>query len=145
MRRIIPAILSFVLIAATPAFMKQDNQQLIQDCASKAGEGTIYLKDFVVSLPEAKPNEKPPMYRQAILLRGDNIYRFNICNQQGEAVIRIFDTSRMLVSSYDQQSGKSYNPINFGCTKTGQYSIVITFKDGKAGEAIGIMSHVTKK
>jgi len=144
MKRIFLSFISFVLIAAAPVVFTQDTEQLVQDCASKAGEGTIYLKDFVVSLPEAKPNEKPPMYRQAILLRGDNIYRFNICNQQGEAVIRVFDTNRMLISSFDQQSGKSYNPINFACTKTGQYSIVITFKDGKAGEAIGIMSHVVK-
>lgn len=145
MRGILLTLLSLLIISATPALLRQDTQQLIQDCASKAGEGTIYLKDFVVSLPAAEPNQNPPMFRQAILLRGDNIYRFNICNQQGEAVIRIFDSSKMIISSYDQQSGKNYNPINFGCTKTGQYSIVISFKDGKAGEAIGIMSHVTKK
>jgi len=145
MRGILLSILAVITLAAAPVILQQDTQQLVQDCASKAGEGTIYLKDFVVSLPAAEPGQNPPVYRQAILLRGDNIYRFNICNQKGEAVIRIYDTSRMLVSSFDQQSGKEYNPINFACGKTGQYSIVITFKDGKAGDAIGIMSHVTKK
>lgn len=116
----------------------------IHDCASRAGEGTIYLKDFIVNLPEAQPGEQPPMYRQGIILRGNNIYRFNLCNEQGQAIIRLYDSSNLLVSSFDPKTDKEYNPINFMCRKTGQYNIIITFKDGKGGEAVGIMSHVAK-
>jgi hypothetical protein len=50
----------------------------------------------------------------------------------------------MLVSSYDTRTDKDFNPINFLCRKTGQYTIMINFKAGKAGEAVGIMSHVMK-
>jgi lysyl-tRNA synthetase class I len=84
------------------------------------------------------------VYRQAVILRGNNIYRFNVCNEKGHAVMRIYDNTNMLLSSYDNKSDKEYNPINFLCRKTGQYIIVITERDGKAGEAVGIMSHVTK-
>jgi hypothetical protein len=126
------------------AFLPQDTSDEVMDCADKAGESAVYLKDFQVELPAAEPGERPPMFRQALVLRGNNIYRFNLCNQQGEAVIRIYDSSRMLLSSYDAASGEEFNPIQFLCQKTGPYNIVITFKNGTAGEAIGIMSHVKR-
>ena len=79
-----------------------------------------------------------------MILRGNNIYRFNLCNDKGQAIIRIYDNTNMVVSSYDTRTKKEYNPINFLCRKTGQYIITINFRDGKAGEAVGIMSHVMK-
>jgi lysyl-tRNA synthetase class I len=84
------------------------------------------------------------MYRQSVILRGNNIYRFNLCNEKGNAVIRVYDTSTMLLSSYDPKTKNEYDPINFLCRKTGQYLIVVTEQSGKAMEAVGIMSHVTK-
>ena len=139
----ITSIIAVITIFSS-LLVQTDRQKLVQDCASEAGEGAIYLKEFVVELPKAEKGERPPMYRQAIVLRGNNIYRFNLCNQKGEAVIRIYDSANLILSSYDTNSNKEFNPINFLCRKTGQYNIVITFKNGKAGEAVGIMSHVTK-
>ena len=121
-----------------------DRKERVQDCASKAGDGAIYLKEFVVELPKAEKDQRPPMFRQSVILRGNNIYRFNLCNEKGEAVIRVYDSASLLVSTYDTKTEKEYNPINFLCRKTGQYNIIITFKKGKAGEAVGIMSHVMK-
>jgi hypothetical protein len=140
--RAIYNILAIMLFMFATAFIPQDTEADIMDCAAKAGPNSVYLKDFKVSLPAAKSNEKPPMYRQAVVLRGNNIYRFNICNTQGEAVIRVYDANRMIMTSYDAAKGVESNPIQLLCRKTGPYNIVITFKDGKAGESIGIMSHV---
>ena len=136
-------ILAILLFFTATAFIPNDTAaDKVQDCASEAGDNALYLKDFMVTLPASKPNQKPEMYRQAVVLRGNNIYRFNLCNTQGEAIIRIYDSSRMLLTSFDAAEKKDHNPIQFLCKKTGPYSIVITFKEGKAGEAIGIMSHV---
>jgi hypothetical protein len=121
-----------------------ERKERVRDCAQKAGDGAIYLKEFVVSLPKAEKGERPPMYRQAVILRGNNIYRFNLCNDRGSAVLRVYDTSSMLLSTYDPKSEKENNPINFLCRKTGQYNIIITEQDGKPSEAVGIMSHVLK-
>jgi hypothetical protein len=71
----------------------EERKERVQNCASRSGEGAIYLKEFVVSL---------------------------------------------------EKSQKEYDPINFLCRNTGQYNIIFTFQDGKAGDAIGIMSHVMK-
>ena len=129
-----------MLFLSATAFIPQDTPGDVMDCASKAGPAAIYLKDFQVALPAATPGEKPPMFRQAIVLRGNSLYQFNLCNTQGEAIIRIYDSSRMILSSYDPTSKKESNPIRFLCKKTGPYSIVISFKDGNAGKSIGIMS-----
>jgi len=142
--RAIYNIMAVLLFLGVSAFLPQDTSDEVMECAEKAGPSAVYLKDFQVDLPAAEPGERPPMFRQAVVLRGNNIYRFNLCNKQGEAVIRIYDSSRMLLTSFDAASGKEYNPIQFLCKKTGPYSIVITFKDGEAGQAIGIMSHVKK-
>ncbi|MBN1415439.1 MAG: hypothetical protein JW973_10085, partial [Bacteroidales bacterium] len=109
-----------------------------------AGEGAIYLKEFVVSLPKAEKDQPPPVFRQSVIRRGNNIYRFNLCNDKGQAIIRLYDSSTQLLTSYDNKTNKEYNPINFLCRKTGQYLVVISVKDGKTGEAVGIMSHVMK-
>ncbi|MEX0987770.1 MAG: hypothetical protein WD052_09860 [Bacteroidales bacterium] len=140
--RAIYNILIFVVLVSITAFLPQDTPDEVMDCASKAGPSAIYLKDFHVELPEATEGERPPMFRQAVVLRGNNIYRFNLCNKQGEAVIRIYDSNRLLLSSYNEDADTDYNPIQFLCNKTGPYNIVITFKKGEPGEAIGIMSHV---
>lgn len=140
--RAIYNILAILLFFAATAFLPQDTSGEVMDCASKAGPAAIYLKDFQVSLSAAKEGQRPPMYQQAVVLRGNNLYRFNLCNKQGEAVLRIYDSTRMLLTSYDAASGQENNPIQFLCKKTGPYNIVITMKDGKAGESIGIMSHV---
>jgi hypothetical protein len=142
--KILKSIIVVIFALLTISMVQDNRKERVQDCASKAGEGAIYLKEFVVSLPKAIKGERTPIYRQAVILRGNNIYRFNLCNDKGQAIIRIYDSSNMVVSSYDTRTNKEYNPINFLCRKTGQYTIMINFKDGKAGEAVGIMSHVMK-
>ncbi len=142
--RILNPIIAIIFCFTLVSMVQSDRKERVQDCAGKSGDGAIYLKEFVVSLPKAEKGDRPPMYRQAVILRGNNIYRFNTCNDKGQAIIRVYDSSNMLVSTFDPKTNKEYNPINFLCRKTGQYNIIITIRDGKAGEAVGIMSHVMK-
>jgi len=133
-----------LLLALMMLSMADTRKERVQACAEKAGKGAIYLKEFVVSLPKAEKDTPPPVYRQSVILRGNNIYRFNLCNDKGQAILRIYDQTNMIVTSYDPRSKTEFNPVNFLCRKTGQYTILINFKDGKAGESVGIMSHVSK-
>ena len=142
--KILKSTIAILFALLMISMVQSDRKERVQACAEKAGKGAIYLKEFVVSLPKAVKDETPPIYRQAVILRGNNIYRFNLCNDKGQSIIRIYDSSNMVVSSYDTRQDKDFNPINFLCRKTGQYTIMINFKDGKAGEAVGIMSHVMK-
>jgi hypothetical protein len=142
--KILKTFIALLFALLTMSMTQAGRNERIESCAEKAGEGAIYLKEFVVSLPDAEKDQPVPVFRQAIILRGNNIYRFNLCNEKGQAIIRIYDSANMLVSSYDSRTDREFNPINFLCRKTGQYNIIISFQDGKAGEAVGIMSHVMK-
>ena len=142
--KILKPFIAIIFALLTISMVQSNRKERVQDCAAKAGDGAIYLKEFVVSLPRAIKDQAPPVYRQAVILRGNNIYRFNLCNDKGHAIIRIYDSSNLVVSSFDTRTNRDFNPINFLCRKTGQYTIIINFKDGKAGEAVGIMSHVMK-
>ena len=142
--KILKPVIGIFILLLTLSMTMDERKERVQDCASRSGEGAIYLKEFVVSLDKGDKGQKPPMYRQAVVLRGNNIYRFNLCNDKGKAILRIYDNANQLLSSYDPRTQKEYNPINFLCRKTGQYNIIITFQDGKAGDAVGIMSHVMK-
>ncbi len=125
----------------------QNIQDHVQDCAMSAGDDVTYLKDFVVKLDGIKPNERPPVFRSTLVLRKNVIYRFSLCNLEssaGEAVLRLYDESNLLASTYYPDKGKEYKSINFSCQKSGVYTVMISFKEGKPGEAIGIMSYVGK-
>ena len=125
----------------------QDIQDLIHKCAVSAGDDVTYLKDFVVKLEGAGTGTRPPVYRQSLALRKNVTYRFSICNldtSPGEAVLRLYDEANLILSSYYPETGREYNAVNFACKKSGIYTVIISFKDGKPGEAIGILSYVNK-
>lgn len=125
----------------------QDLEGDIQKCAFTAGNDVTYLKDFVVKLEAAPPNQKPPVYRSSLALRKGIIYRFSICNgdfSEGEAVLRLYDQANLLLSTYYPETGKEYKSISFACQKSAAYTVVISFKEGKKGDAIGILSYVNK-
>lgn len=125
----------------------QDTQDLVHRCAMNAGEDATYLKDFVVKLDGATPGERPPIYRQSLALRKNVTYRFSLCNMEdseGEAVLRVYDQAKQILSTYYPESGKEYKIINFQCKKSSIYTVMISFKEGKPGEAIGILSYVEK-
>jgi hypothetical protein len=125
----------------------QDMDANVQKCAMSAGNDVTYLKDFVVNLDAAPPNQKPPLYRTSLALRKGVIYRFSVCNgddSEGEAVLRLYDQANLLLSTYYPETGKEYKAISFACQKSAAYTIVISFKEGKKGDAVGILSYVNK-
>lgn len=125
----------------------QEMDSKVQQCALSAGNDVTYLKDFVVNLAAAPPNQKPPTFKTSLALRKGVIYRFSLCNgesSEGEAVLRLYDQANLLLSTYYPETGKEYKSISFACQKSAAYTIVISFKEGKKGDAIGILSYVNK-
>jgi hypothetical protein len=140
-------IIFAVLTFTTSAFVKaQDVSQLTAQCAANAGD-VMYLKDFVVKLDQGTPGGAPPTARFALLLSKSVVYRFSICsapNSDGEAVLQLFDMNTLLGSTFISATGKDFPFFDFKCQKTGVYHVFISFKEGKAGEGVGIMSYVKK-
>jgi len=140
-------LLVSALVFAIPSMVRaQDVSQLTAQCAANAGD-VMYLKDFVVKLDQGTTGGAPPTARFALLLSKSVVYRFSICtapNSEGEAVLQLFDMNTMLGSTYVSATGKEFPSFDFKCQKTGVYHVFISFKEGKAGEGVGIMSYVKK-
>lgn len=137
---------AFTLFAFSGSSYAQDISQLAAQCAGNAGD-VMYLKDFVVKLDQGVPGGAPPTARFALLLSKGVVYRFTVCtapNSEGEAVLQLFDQNTLYGSTYNSATGTEYSRIDFKCQKTGVYHVFISFKDGKAGEGVGIMSYVKK-
>ena len=116
MKRVVTLLINLILPLA---LFSQIPGSFIEQCASDAGEDATYLKDFVVTLAAAPESE-------------------------GKAIIELYESNKLIYSSYVKNTGEEYNPFNFMCNKTGIYHVFISFLDGKKGEAVGILSYVKK-
>lgn len=140
-------ILIAFLVSVNHSFSQGENK-LLNDCIASSGKDATYLKDFTINLPEAANKQRPPVLKNSIILRKNTTYRFTVCsggNSDSEAIIQLFDTQRLIASTYNKKTGKCYKSFNFRCSKTGPYNIFFYFKEGKKGNAVGILSYVKKK
>ncbi len=144
---------SLILIfsVVTIAFIKpgqvfgQSSSKLVELCNSVAGDEVTYLKDFYVELDAAGPDGKAPEQRFTIVLSKNNEYRFTVCNaegSQGKAILQLYDVSKLYASTYNAQTGQTFQSFNFQCQKTGAYHLIVSFLDGKKGSAVVIASFV---
>ena len=79
------------------------------------------------------------------LLKKGIMYRFSICSSKdysGEAILKIYDTNRLMGSTYIPATGKTYPSVDLKISKTGPYHIMLSFKDGEQGLAVALLSYV---
>ena len=140
-------ILITVLTAISLKLVAQSDDALVMACSNAAGEDANYLKDFIVVLDAAAPGEKYPTAKFSMVLSKNTEYRFSICTapgSEGKGIIQLFDSNRLLGSSFNAATGKEYPGFDFKCQKTGVYHVFVSFQDGKAGKAVGILSFVQR-
>jgi hypothetical protein len=69
-----------------------------------------------------------------------------MCNTEdskGELILNIKDdANKIVISSFDQKSGKIYPFIDFICQKSGIYQLSYDFTNGQQGSGVGIVSMV---
>ena len=122
----------------------QTEAQKVELCSKAAGGATL-LESYPVQLPAAKDGERAPVFRQAVMMKKGNKYRFTICTDEGSAgdgVLKLFDEAKSMGSNYLEDSGKIVQSFDFDCNKSAIYIIFISFKDGKEGSAVAVVSHV---
>jgi hypothetical protein len=142
----ISSIVLFITLSCALSIRAQDISQLTAQCAANAGD-VMYLKDFIVKLDAGTPGGAPPTARFALLLSKSVVYRLSICtapNSEGEAVLQLFDMNTLLGSTFISATGKDFPYFDFKCQKTGVYHVFISFKEGKAGDGVGVLSYVKK-
>ncbi|MCK4661841.1 MAG: hypothetical protein KAT68_03165 [Bacteroidales bacterium] len=116
------------------------SDELVNVCALNIGNAT-YLKDFKVKLQQS--NVKPsPSVKFSVVLNKGTIYKINVCEAEGyegKAVIKLYDGGSMLGTN-KRADGSLLSAIGAQINKTGVYQIAISFKDGKEGAAVAILS-----
>lgn len=136
-------IIFIILLLAVFTLNAQDQQQMVTDCALSIARNTTYLKDFVIKLPEITDQDNIPVHKENIYLMKKQRYLFTQCNaddSNGELTIELYDTNKLITSSINRKNSKVYSSVEFSCNKTGLYTIWYSFKDGKNGTGVGIVS-----
>lgn len=142
-------LLVFLISVFLPAQISgQDLSKEIQDCAMNAGKDAVYLQDFKADKPQYTADEKLIPTKFTMLLKKNVRYRFTVCKSPsfaGKVVLKLYDESRLMGTTFNPATGKDYPGFDFACTKTGVYHLFIEFPDGTPGEAAAILSYVETK
>jgi len=137
-------ILSLSLLI-TSFLSAQTTDPLVTRCAMNAGPNTTYLKDFRVQLRKGSPQTEL-RYKQVFALSKNMKYKFTLCNSEdseGQLIMRLKDdTGKVVLTSFDQNSGKTYPAIEFTCMKTGTYQLYFDFLNFQQGLGVGVISLV---
>lgn len=123
----------------------QTTDPLVSKCAMNSGPNTTYLKDFRVQL--GKGVTQPELRQKQVFPLSKNMkYRFTLCNSdnsKGELIMKIKDSDgKLILSTFDPKSGKTFPSVDFICNKTGTYQLYFDFRDFQQGLGVGIVSLV---
>ena len=123
----------------------QATDPLVNSCIASAGPNSKYLKDFRIQLSKASdPGEL--RYKTQMSLWKNTKYRFTMCNSDnssGKLILSIKDnTNKVILSSYNQKTKKTYPYVDFICNKSGIYQLNFDFTDGQQGSGVGVVSMI---
>lgn len=123
----------------------QITDPLISNCATNAGTNAKYLKDFRIQLGKAS-TKGDLRYKANMSLWKNTKYRFTMCNAEnskGQLILTIKDQSnKLILSSFDEKTGKIYPFVDFECQKSGLYQVSYDFTDGQQGSGVGVVSMI---
>lgn len=122
----------------------QCNGELLEKAKSELTDNEKIINDFKVKLKEADINDPAPVAKFYQKLEANHKYSFLVISDQNEynsnGIIRLFDNEKLLATNFVKQTNKSYKKFVFKCTITGDYQLLVTFQDGKAGCAVVVIS-----
>jgi hypothetical protein len=123
----------------------QTTDPLVSNCVMSAGPDARYLKDFRVQLGKAATVGEP-RYKAQMSLWKNTKYRFSMCNSadsDGKLILSVKDNAnKVVLSSFDQKTGKTYPYVDFICNKSGIYQLNYDFTGGQQGSGVGVVSMV---
>ena len=139
-------LLTFSLLLSIGILVSgQSSDPLVSNCVMNAGNDAKYLKDFRIQLGKAAAQNEL-RYKANMSLWKNTKYRFTMCNAEeskGQLILSISDdANKVILSSYDKKTGKTYPFIDFVCNKSGIYQLRYDFTDGQQGSGVGVVSMV---
>jgi hypothetical protein len=134
-----------LLLPAGVILHGQTTDKLVTNCVMNSGPDTKYLKDFRIQLAKA-PAAGEMRYKTQMSLWKNTKYKFSMCtaeDSKGELILTIKnDANQVVLSSFDQKTGKTYKSVELTCNRSGIYQLSYDFKDGQQGSGVGVISMV---
>ncbi len=134
-----------MMITACITAYGQSSELLVSNCVQNAGPDARYLKDFRIQLGKTD-NPGEPRYKTQMSLWKNTKYRFSLCNSEdSEGLLYLNlkdDANKMVLSSLDPETGKTYAFIDFICNKSGIYQLSFDFTGGLKGSGVGVVSMI---
>lgn len=141
MKKYIISIGLFLLLGVVSFGQAKDVS--VTDCVMIAGPNAKYLKDFRIQLGKTS-SQTEFRYKANMSLWKNTKYRFTLCNTEesaGKLIMNVKDdANKVVLSSYDQKTGKTYPYIDFICNKSGIYHLSYDFTNGQQGSGVGVVS-----
>lgn len=137
---------AFILISFLFVYVDVSSQdeKSVQDCINEKTEGCSLLKMFDVDI-EATKTGKPEAVKYTVKLTKNSQYRFSICSagyKTGSGIIELYKDGKRIASTYNTREDKDYMSFDFKCQRTGNYHMLVSFRDGKEGSAKVLVSFV---
>lgn len=125
----------------------QCNNTLVERATSQSGDNAMYLREFKVKF-DGLEHGKIPSAKYPVLLSKNTVYRFNVCNAEefeGQVILQLYLKDKLVGSTFDTKKKTDLRRFDFTPEKAATYEVVMSFRDGKPGCAVGILSMLTEK
>jgi hypothetical protein len=133
------------LLACSHLFGQCDNN-LVELAMAQSGKDAVFVREFKVQLQKGTVRNPVPTVKFNVYLKEEVKYRFNIINDKSsgsEAILQLFQNGKCVGSTFEEGGNHFKQVFEYDATKTGSYHVIVSFRDGKAGCAAGIMSMVS--
>jgi hypothetical protein len=141
-------ILLFVFLGAlSTGIYAQCNENLLVKAHKAIKPKETILNDFKVKLNPATTDQPAPVANFSQKFEKGKVYRLRILSDKedmdGNAILRLFEGNTFLGTSYSEKLNKYFESFDFQCRKDGNYKLLVTFQEGKAGCAIVTVTCLT--
>lgn len=123
----------------------QCNDTLIKTAIFESGPDALFLKEYKVKFKKGKANRPAKVAKYSAFLKDSTTYRFNVVNAReydGKVILQLFRKGKLMGSTFNLETLNYNNSFDFYCDKTDTYQVYMSFIEGKAGCAAGILSMV---
>jgi hypothetical protein len=142
-------IIIVLAMAGTISINAQCNDQLSEKLKAQMTDKEEYLNSFKAALKESDKDVPVSVAKFSITMEKGTKYRLRILsddqNYKGKGILRLFEGDQFLGSTFKPETKIKHFPFfDFDCQKTGDYGILITFQDGRAGCAVVMITKIKK-
>lgn len=132
-----------LLLTCSISSFGQCGNQLVDSLLAENDENEIYIREFKVRFNEGTLDNPTPTKKYSVYLNEGIQYHFAVRNADefdGDVIMQLFDRNNLIGSTFDLSKQIDRQQFNFMCDRAGRYQLLMSFKEGKAGCAAGIMT-----